>query len=271
LTESIVRLGIRVRADRAELALARLLPILQAGAEEREVDGDVEYALYAPAGELPRLEHIRALAGDALVDVVSESVADGWERRWHEFLRPVRVGSLVVRPPWAEGDPDDLVINPGVCFGAGTHATTRLCLELLLDTRQDDAMLGGALCDWGCGTGVLAVAAARLGFAPVTAVDVDPGALEVVHRNAALNGVAVTQTALDLAATPAPWAPTVTANLTRELLLSVAATVERPPERLLASGMLRDEVDAVVGAFGRLGLREQRRIDEGEWAAVVLA
>jgi ribosomal protein L11 methyltransferase len=266
LTAPIVRLGIRVRADRAEVALAGLLPILQAGAEEREVDGDVEFALYAPAGELPRLEDVRALAGDALVDVVSEPVADGWERRWHEFLQPVRVGSLIVRAPWADGGPDDLVIDPGACFGAGTHATTRLCLELLLDARH-----GGALCDWGAGTGVLAVAAARLGFAPVTAVEVDQGALDVILGNAALNGVAVTTKWLDLAATPAPWAPTVTANLTRELLLSVAAVAERPPERLLASGMLCDEVDAVVAAFGRLGLRERRRIEDGEWAAVVLA
>ena len=78
---SIVRLGIRVRADRAEVALAQLLPILQAGAEERVVGGDVEYSLYAPAGELPRLADIRALVGDALVDVVSEPVPEGWERR----------------------------------------------------------------------------------------------------------------------------------------------------------------------------------------------
>ena len=260
---SIVRLGIRVRADRAEVALAGLLPLLQAGAEERALDGDVEYSLYAPPGELPRHDDIRALVGDALVDVVCEPVADGWERRWHEFLRPVRVGSLVVRAPWAEGGPDDLVIDPGVFFGAGTHATTRLCLELLLDATP-----GAALCDWGAGTGVLAVAAARLGFAPVTAVEVDPAALEVIQRNAALNGVAVATECLDLAARPAPWAPIVTANLTRELLLAV--TVERPPERLLASGMLRDEVDDVVAAFGRVGMREQRRIDEGEWAAVEL-
>lgn len=260
----IVRLGIRVRADRAEVALAGLLPILQAGAEERDVGGDVEYALYAPAGELPRLDDIRALAGDALVDVASEPVADGWERRWHEYLRPVRVGSLVVRAPWADGGPDDLLIDPDVCFGAGTHATTRLCLELLLDAPP-----GGALCDWGAGTGVLAVAAARLGFAPVTAVEVDPEALGVILRNAALNGVAVATKSLDLAATPAPWAPTVTANLTRELLLAVV--VERPPERLLASGMLISEVDEVVAAFGRFGLRERRRVAEGEWAAVELA
>jgi len=265
LTASIVRLGIRVRADRAEVALAGLLPILQGGAEEREVDGDVEYALYAPAGELPRLEDIRALAGDALVDVVTEPVADGWERRWHAFLRPVQVGALVVRAPWADGGADDLVIDPGVCFGAGTHATTRLCLELLLDEPAH-----GALCDWGAGTGVLAVAAARRGFTPVTAVELDPGALAVIDRNAALNGVAVTATCLDLAATPAPWAPVVTANLTRGLLLAAAARMERPPERLLASGMLVSEVDEVVAAFGRVGMRGQRRIEEGEWAAVEL-
>ena len=143
MTTPIVRLGIRVRADRAEVALAGLFPILQAGAEEREVGGDVEYALYAPAGELPALEDIRALAGDALVDVVSEPVADGWERRWHEFLRPVQVGSLVVRAPWASGGPDDLVIDPGIYFGAGARPTTRMCLELLLGTQA-----GGALCDW---------------------------------------------------------------------------------------------------------------------------
>jgi ribosomal protein L11 methyltransferase len=266
LSSELVRLGIRVRADRAEAALAELLPILHAGAEEREVDGDVEYALYAPAGELPSLGEIRALAGEALVDVVSEPVAGGWERRWHEFLRPVRVGSLVVRAPWVAGGPDDLVIDPDVCFGAGAHATTRLCLQLLLDAQP-----AGALCDWGAGTGVLAVAAARLGFAPVTAVEVDPDALGVIARNAALNGVAVIAERLDLAAAPAPWAPTVTANLTRALLLEAADVVERPPERLLASGMLVSEVDDVVAAWGRLGLRERRRLEEGDWAAVVLA
>jgi ribosomal protein L11 methyltransferase len=257
----IVRLGIRVRADRAEVALAQLLPILQAGAEERSVDGDVEYSLYAPAGELPRLDDIRALAGDALVDVVSEPVPDGWERRWHEFLRPVRVGALVVRPPWVEGAASDLVIDPGVFFGAGTHATTQLCLELLQELPA-----GGPLCDWGAGTGVLAIAAARLGWEPVTAVEVDPGALEVISLNALANHVAVTTRWLNLAATPAPWAPTVIANLTRELLLDVV--IERPPERMVVSGLLRRELDEVVGA---LGMREQRRVEQGEWAGVLLA
>jgi ribosomal protein L11 methyltransferase len=259
----IVRLGIRVRADRAEIALAQLLPLLGAGAEERSLGGDVEYSLYAPAGELPRLEDIRELAGDAVVDVVSEPVPDGWERRWHEYLRPVSVGPLVVRPPWVEGSDADLVIDPGGFFGAGTHATTRLCLALMLELSER----GGALCDWGAGTGVLSVAAARLGFAPVTAVEVDPGALEVIHANAAANRVEVTTKWLNLAATPAPWAPTVTANLPLPLLLAAAEAVERRPERMVAAGMLRTEVEPVVAAYG---MREAARRVDGEWAAVVL-
>ena len=260
----MIRLAIRVRADRAELALADLLPILKGGAEEREVEGDVEYAVYAHEGELPRLDDIRALVGDALVDVRSEPVPDGWERRWHEFLRPVRVGELVVRPPWIEGGADDLVIDPGVFFGAGTHATTRLCLELLLDGRHH-----GSLCDWGAGTGVLAIAAARLGYEPVTAVEVDPGALEVIVANASANRVTVATKWLNLAATPPPWAATVTANLTRELLLSAAELVERPPERMLVSGVLVEEADEIVAAFAPL--REVRRLEAEGWAGLELA
>jgi ribosomal protein L11 methyltransferase len=260
LAGPLVRLGIRVRADRAEVALAQLLPVLGAGAEEREVDGDVEYSLYAPAGELPRLEDIRALLGDALVDIVSEPVPEDWERRWHEFLRPVRVGSLVVRPPWVDGDPGDLVIDPGVFFGAGTHPTTQLCLRLLQELPA-----GGALCDWGAGTGVLAIAAARLGWEPVTAVEIEPGALELISMNAAANHVAVTTRWLDLTAAPAPWTPVVVANLPRTVLSQVL--IERPPERMIASGLLVDEVHEIASAFG---MREERRIVDGEWAGVVL-
>ena len=267
MSTPIVRLGIRVRADRAELALADLLPVLHAGAEEREVGGDVEYSTYAPAAELPRLDDIRALAGDALVDITSEPVPAGWERRWHEYLRPVRVGSVVVRPPWVDGDAGDLVIDPGLFFGAGTHASTRLCLALLLDEPEP----GGPLCDWGAGSGVLAVAAARRGYGPVTAVEVDPGALEVIRANAAANGVEVATKWLNLAATPAPWAPVVCANLTRELLLALPAVIERPPELIFCSGLLAGQVDEVAAAFAPHGLRERSRRTEGDWAAVALA
>jgi ribosomal protein L11 methyltransferase len=251
----LIRLGIRVRADRAEQALAELLPILGRGAEEREVDGAIEYAVYVDAP--PRLDDIRALVGDALVGLRAEPVEPGWERRWHEHLRPVRVRDLVVRPPWIDGDAHDLIIDPSTFFGAGTHATTRLCLELLLDETP-----GGALCDWGAGTGVLAIAAARLGWAPVTAVEVDPEAIEVIRANAKRNGVTVEARAHDLRDGP-PWAPTVVANLPKPVLLEVA----RPATRVIAAGMLAGEADEVVAAFG---LRERRRVEEDGWAAVVL-
>jgi ribosomal protein L11 methyltransferase len=267
---ALVRLGIRVRGDRADTALAQLLPLAPAGAEERAVDGDVEYALYGPADELPRRTDLQARLGDALIELRREAVAAGWERRWHEFLRPVTVRSgareLTVRPPWLDGDPADLVIDPGLAFGAGAHATTRLSLQLLL--REPEP--GGALCDWGAGSGILAVAAARLGWRPVTAVELDSASLPLIRANAAANGVTVTPLGLDLADGPAPWAPTVCANLTLELLLALPARIERPPGRMLVAGVLGEQADAVAAAFAPLGLREARRLTEEGWAALRL-
>jgi len=288
----VVRLGIRVRRAQAELALAALLPILQAGAEETEpAEDEVEYAVYAPRAELPALDDVRALAGDALIDVSLTDVAPGWERRWHEYVQPVEVAAggrrLRIRPPWvsATGAPE-VVIDPGELFGAGTHPTTRLCLELLLAcacvclptesaqcrrSRLSASNPGGALCDWGAGSGILAVCAARLGFGPVDAVEVMPDGLETIARNAAANGVSVRTHWLNLAASPAPWAPTVTANLTVELLAAISADVmQRPPERLIASGVLAERAGEVGEAFAHHGLREAERRVQGEWAAVVL-
>jgi ribosomal protein L11 methyltransferase len=251
----LIRLGIRVRAERAETALADLLPLLAGGAEERSVDGCVEYALYGVADELPGPDEVRALAGDAVVDVIREPVADGWERRWHEFLRPVRAGDLVVRPPWVDGAAGDLVIDPGVFFGAGTHPTTRLCLELLQSLEP-----GGPLCDWGAGTGVLAIAAARLGWGPVTAVEIDAAAAPLIEANAARSGVSVAAVTGDRP----PAARTVVANLPRPALLG--APIEA--ELIIASGMLASEAGEVAAALGR---REVERRVEGDWAALVLA
>jgi ribosomal protein L11 methyltransferase len=270
----LVRLGIRVRREQAEIALAALLPILRDGAEETEPDQDeVEYAVYAPRAELPKLDDVRALAGDALIDVTMTDVPPGWERRWHQYLQPVEVAGsgrrVRIRPPWqpAAGDSGalEVVIDPGELFGAGTHPTTRLCLELLLELEPE-----GALCDWGAGSGILAVTAARLGFGPVSAVEVMPDGLEAIARNAAANGVSVKTHWLNLAATPAPWAPTVTANLTLDLLEDVAGVLERPPERMIASGVLAERADAVAAAYERHGLREADRRIQGEWAAVTL-
>jgi ribosomal protein L11 methyltransferase len=275
MSAPLVRLGIRVRREEAEIALAALLPLLQGGAEETEPDQDeIEYAVYAPRAELPAEADIRALAGDALIDVTLTDVPPGWERRWHQYLEPVEIASgtrrLRVRPPWQPAGGDrgaiEVVIDPGELFGAGTHPTTQLCLELLLELEAD-----GPLCDWGAGSGILAVTAARLGFGPVDAVEVMPDGLEAIRRNAAANGVQVRTHWRNLAVTPAPWAPTVTANLTLDLLQEIAASaLERPPERMIASGVLADRADLVAEAFSRHGLIEAERRVRGEWAAVRL-
>jgi len=266
----VIRLAVRVARPRAELVLAELLALAPAGLEERDVSADVvEYALYGAPGELPELPAIHAAAGSALVAVTSDEVPEDWAERWKAWHRPVVVGDrLRVRPPWEPPQPGllDLVIDPGQAFGTGAHATTHLCLELLLELEP-----AGGFADWGTGSGVLAVAAARLGFAPVAACDLERTALAAAAENAAVNGVTLAPTRVDLRREPAPWAPTVAANLARGLLLEVAARLERPPARLIASGLLREEAGAVAAAFARHGLREQLRRERGEWAALLLA
>src|SRR3954469_10247867 len=141
------------------------------GLEERE-DGDaVEYVLYGAAGELPELGAVRAAVGGALVDVSTSELPDDWDEGWRSFHTPIDVGTLRVRPPWEppRAGALDVVIDPGQAFGTGAHPRTRLTLELLIGLEP-----GGPLADWGCGSGVLAVASARLGFGPILACDHDP-------------------------------------------------------------------------------------------------
>jgi ribosomal protein L11 methyltransferase len=273
----VIRLAVRVARADAEAVLAELLELTPGGLEEREVDDDaIEYVLYGAPGELPALPELRAAAGDALVDVSTSEVPDDWAERWKAFHRPVDVSwrfrRLRVRPPWEAPNSShppsgiDLVIDPGQAFGTGAHHTTRLCLELLLELEPT-----GALADWGCGSGVLAVAAARLGFEPVLACDWEAASVEATRENAAINGVpGIEVTRADLRRTEGPWAPTVLANLVRPLLLDVAALMTRPPRTLIVSGLLREEADEVAAAFARHRLRETDRRHGGEWSALKL-
>jgi ribosomal protein L11 methyltransferase len=267
---ALLRLAVVVRGEDAEPALAALLELAPEGVEERAVQDGVEYSLYGSPDELPAAAELEARLGRALVAVRAEPVANGWERRWHEYLRAVTVEeagrAITIRPPWLAGEPGDLVIHPDVLFGAGTHPTTRLVLRLLLAEPRAE----GSLCDWGAGTGVLAVAAARLGWAPVGAIELDAAATGIIARNAAANGVEVSARAGDLTAEDPPWAATVCANLFAPLLVRLAGSVARPPERLLLSGVLVGEADDVAAAWAERGMREARRLEEEGWAGVLL-
>ncbi|MBJ7328664.1 MAG: 50S ribosomal protein L11 methyltransferase [Solirubrobacteraceae bacterium] len=267
----MLRLALRVPHDHAELALAELLELVPSGVEERDLGDRMEYAIYGAPGELPSLPDLEAAVGGTLVEVVTEEVADDWSERWKVFHQPITIGDrLHVRPPWA--DPvdgiDEVVIDPGQAFGTGAHDTTRLCLELLLELEP-----GGELMDLGCGSGVLAIAAAKLGWAPVRGVDHERESVAATRQNAEANGVQVDVRPFDLLRDgPAPTAPTMVANLLRPLLLGVAREGfdGPPPLRLVASGLLRAEADEVVAAFAPHGLQERDRRTGGDWAAVLL-
>jgi ribosomal protein L11 methyltransferase len=276
----VIRLALRVPRADAGRVLAELLELAPAGVEERELSDAVEFAVYGAPGELPALPDLRAAAGGALVDVTTSEIADDWAERWKAFHRPVEVGGrIVVRAPWhpPRADRLEVVVDPGQAFGTGAHPTTRLCLELLLGLPgASGAGTGGprgALVDVGCGSGVLAIAAARLGFGPVLGVDHDRLALAATEANAAVNGVTVAARRHDVMRDgPAPGAPVVLANLLRPLLLRVAADgVERPaPDVVVAGGLLEDEAGEVAAAFAAGGLVEvERRTREG-WAALEL-
>ena len=269
----MIALSVRVAAAHAELVLAELLELAPGGLEERAAADAVEYVIYADASVLPSDEQVRAAAGTALRGITRAAVADDWSERWKQWHRPVEVAAagrgVRIRPPWeppADGDGIDLVIDPGQAFGTGGHHTTRLCLELLLECEPS-----GSLADWGCGTGVLALAAARLGFEPVTAVDIDPAAVEATRANVAANGVRGVRIGLaDLAKAAGPSADTVVANLVRPLLLEVASRMRRPPQTLIVSGLLESEADEAAAAFAACGLRETARRTSGEWVALRL-
>jgi ribosomal protein L11 methyltransferase len=219
-----------------EAELVLLLHIFPEGVEE--LDG--AFAVYADEPPL----------GFDVVEV--EDVAEGWEDAWRGFHHGVRIGRLWVGPPWEEPSADavPIVIEPGRAFGTGAHATTRLCLELLQDVETT------SLLDVGCGSGVLSVAAAKLGFSPVTAIDIDAVALEVTSANAAANGVAV-----DVATELRPSQLGVM-NIALDV---VERTLEElPVERAITSGYLeRDEPR--VDSWHRL----ERRVRDG-WAADLL-
>jgi len=264
----VLRLAVRVARADAELVLAELLELAPSGVEETEIGDDViEYAVYGPPGELPALPDLEAAAGGALVEISTTEIADDWSERWRAFHRPlVLAGRLTVRPPWEPAGTTalDVVIDPGQAFGTGAHATTRLCLELLLESEP------GSFADIGCGSGVLAIVAARLGFGPVLALDYDPLAVTATVENASVNRVELKADALDLRTDQVPVCDLWAANVLAGPLRAWAASQREVADHVILSGLLATEASEVAGAFAVHGLRETERRERGEWAAVRL-
>ncbi len=252
--------------------LAELTVLAPNGVEEDRGPDYVEYAIYGGEGELPKLGEIEAAAADGLVEVLSTEVPDDWADRWQDFHRPILIGGRIwLRPSWEQSREGaiDVVVDPGRAFGTGAHPTTRLCLELLLELA-DRGEAGGPLTDLGTGSGLLAIAAAKLGWDPVLGSDQEEAAIEAAAANAAANGVEVGLELLNLREGLPSLAPTTVANLTASVLKDVAAQLAGAPDTLVCSGLLPPEIDEIAGAFAGCGLSEIERRRDGDWAAILL-
>ncbi|MCL2337653.1 MAG: 50S ribosomal protein L11 methyltransferase [Firmicutes bacterium] len=199
-----------------------------------------------------------------------------WATAWQAYYKPVRVGRrLVVKPSWEEyqAAPEELVIemDPGMAFGCGTHATTAMCMALLEEYLQG----GETVCDVGAGSGILAVTAALLGSARVTAVDIDRVAVRVAEENVLRNGVSgiVTVLAGDLLDRLAGVkADVLVANIIADAIISLAPDVSavlRPGGLFIASGIIRDRAGEVRLALRTAGLVPVTEKTDQEWVALV--
>jgi ribosomal protein L11 methyltransferase len=252
-----------------------LVSSLQPGGWQEEDGGDtivfwLEEGAEAADGVAGGLTRLLALG-----ELEAAPERPGWEDAWQAFHRPQVVGGLYVRPPWypARDDLLDVVVAAGQGFGTGGHPTTRQCLEEIQEIAP------GPLLDLGCGSGVVALAALRLGFVPVWGVDFDPAAVRCAEENAARNGLAPSFSVGDVTAADCrlPQAATVVANIALAPILRLARRFAAGPggeapasraQHVLLAGLLVQQADEAAAAF--TAYEESRRRDDGEWALVHL-
>jgi ribosomal protein L11 methyltransferase len=264
------RIALTIPEDALEAVLDRLLPLIPQGVHWTALDGGaLELAVYDTSGDLPSLESLAAAAGPDLRDAAEEEAPDDPdERRVRYRRRAPLAGRLAIRPsdapPAGEGLIDVVIDSPDGAFGAGTHPTTSMSLELLLELEP-----GGSFADLGCGAGVLSIVAAKLGWGPVIALDHEPNAVEVTLENAARNGVEVDAIMADLLQILPPPVRTIAANVPIAVHAHVAAALPPEVEQVIVSGIVDHHLADVVGAYEQagLGLREERG---SSWMALLM-
>jgi ribosomal protein L11 methyltransferase len=258
------------------------------GWQESDDAGELVFWLPVGAGDGPAASEALARLG-ACGALTARAEQPGWQDRWRRFHQPVAIGDLWIRPPWHEPREGflDVVIDVGMAFGTGAHATTRQCLEALCWLPR------GSLLDLGTGSGVLALAGLRLGFAPVVGLDVDEIAVAAAAANARRNGLAPTFIAGDVAdsSLALPPADIVVANLALAPILALGARYQAAneasreaggdsshemvgdrsaelPRHLLLAGLLESQAAEAVAAFPAYEVRERLLLDE--WILVHL-
>jgi ribosomal protein L11 methyltransferase len=208
----------------------------------------------------------------------AEITDSGWAEKWKEHFRARKVGRrIVITPSWetvvpAEGEVV-ITVDPGQAFGTGTHETTRMCLRMVEDL-YDRAPAPRTVLDVGTGTGILGIAAARLGAESVLGIDTDPVAVEVAGNNAEANNVAAVFRAEGTSlSTIRGTHDLVLANLIAEILIDLAGELTArcaPGGHLVLSGILEEKANGVIDEFRRHDAALAARAADGQWAALLL-
>lgn len=240
---------------------------------------DASAAEAAAAATAEALGHLQAFGlrtiGELRTRIVHE---EDWAEAWKSYFPVLRVGRrLVIRPTWRRhrrvADDVVLALDPGMAFGTGLHPTTRLCLAALESIADDGLVDGARVLDVGCGSGILAIAAVKLGAADALGLDTDPIAVESTVANARRNRLVrrVRARAGSLPSGEPPY-DVVLANLIAGVLVPMAGALRdelRPGGTLVASGIFIDREAEVRSSFDAAGLRVGRRAAEGDWVALV--
>lgn len=224
------------------------------------------------------LKAVRALFPECVFSTVQDS---DWENNWREFYKPIEVGNrLTVVPEWEERPVNGrlpLVLDPGLIFGTGSHATTKMCLRALEGVSSEDKRV----LDLGCGSGILGIGAIVLGCAGCTGVDIDPKAPDVAESNAALNGIGKDRfkvyagdiiTDSSLVASLGDGYDIVLANIVADVIIALAPKVRgfmADGAVFICSGIIDGRENEVVSALKSSGFEIKEHLHDEEWNAFV--
>jgi ribosomal protein L11 methyltransferase len=265
----VLELTLRVAAADVEDVLDAVLPALPGGTHMRHEGEAIELTIAAAPGT-PDKEELRRLAGSRLIDLSAAEASDDWrQRRFSRYAPLVVADRFLIRPAWAPPGDDpslaEIVLGQSAAFGTGVHPTTQACLAMLAEAEA-----GGSFADYGCGSGVLSIAAGLLGFSPVIAVDIDATSVAAARENAARNGVEIDARRVDVTSETPPGAETVVANVPPAVQQALTANLDRAPELAIASGFKPEDSMEVASAWGAHGLRVVEERPAMEWSVLVL-
>lgn len=285
-SDTLLKLELTVPADAVDAALFTLVDLCPEGFEEHDEPGNPPAVRFVAYGEPDRAaalrdaleglaKELRTVHGPVVRLVCTEIPQENWREAWKVHFTLQRVDRFVIRPSWIDYEPSSsellIHLDPGSAFGTGLHETTRLCLRALLALKSEGRTPGTVL-DFGCGTGILGIGACLLWTCGVVAVDDDPLAISACEENAERNTKADRIGARENLPTDGRF-DVVLANVSRPVLLDFAERLAHrlaPDGRLVLSGLLLDDREAICEAYAEQGLRVAHEQSEGDWLCLVL-